>query len=78
MRPSDATPPTASRAPDWHVVRTKPPSRSEEPPFLDNEGGLTFLPVSLVNHRHGSRRWHGVEPPIPEISSPGLFPSHSF
>jgi len=49
----------------WFALHTRAREESRAVRFLDLKGIPTFLPLLLVCHRHGSRRWQAAEPLFP-------------
>ncbi|MDQ7857913.1 MAG: transcription termination/antitermination NusG family protein [Armatimonadota bacterium] len=49
----------------WFVIQTKPRAEYQAQQFLHRSDVPTFLPRLLVRRRHGSRRWHALEPLFP-------------
>ncbi len=49
----------------WFVIKTKPRSESLVVTHLAHDPVVPYSPKVLVPRRHGSRRWHALEPLFP-------------
>jgi transcriptional antiterminator RfaH len=60
---------------DWFVVQTKPRAEEQVCRHLEQHAVEPYLPRLLVRRRHGSRRWHAIEPLFPGYLFCRFFPT---